>query len=348
MRPASLLAWILMALAFGASPSAADFRKSYVDGYKAFKKERWLEVERFMEAAIAENPSDGSTVIVISGEFRQTYIPHYYLALARAKLGRCEEALADWTTFGTASGVRELSEFSSLAAQRRTCTVQVAASKSLTIERELAAVEQRLTDIQGRPERRQLVDAWNSEAGLGSAETQLLESVKRHGRDLAEARTRADLDELELISEDIRRLTPRVEELERSMVRMATERGAPIVAPSEIQVEATPTRIEGTVRAVRPSRELVRLAEMFFAGNYEQSLAIASEVEPRSEAERIQLWLFEAAAHYALSSLEPAAARNHIATATLQVKAVKRANPRFQPSAKYFFPGFIRFWSQIS
>lgn len=89
--PALLLA---TALALGPPPLHAQER-SFLDAYKAgvdaAEAEDWPEAERLMRAAIAGRAEEADRLI---RHFHlRPYIPHFYLGLALAERGECQEAL---------------------------------------------------------------------------------------------------------------------------------------------------------------------------------------------------------------------------------------------------------------
>lgn len=350
MKLRRLLICSAAALGFCAVSASADYKKNFVEGYKAFKKERWQDVDRLMVAAIEENSTNGALDVSLGGTFQTPYIPHYYLGLARSKMGRCEEALAAWSVFSASAQVRSLKEYKALAEERRPCESQYVAERASAVEKSLAELKRRLTEVQGRPERKALADRWNSDATLAPAEARAVELIEQFEQELVGAREQGNVDLLNRVSAGISALRPRLDSLESAMIQAASEKPPASIAPSVAQAalpELAPRVSASPLSPTAVSSELYRLATLFFAGDYERLLATSSGFEPRVQAERLQLWLFEAAAHHALAALDPGSAQKHIATASLQVKAIKRANAQFAPSGRYFCPAFVKFWNQV-
>jgi hypothetical protein len=89
MRTITVLALVLVTqLAEAQAP--ATFR----EGVLAFEKEEWSRAEKLMRETIAVNPNETEGTVSISGQWFETYVPHYFLARALAKQRKCGEALA--------------------------------------------------------------------------------------------------------------------------------------------------------------------------------------------------------------------------------------------------------------
>jgi len=69
---------------------------SFREGVIAFEKKDWAAAETAMRAAIAGNPKETEGTVSISGSWFETYVPHYFLARALAKQGKCQEALVEF------------------------------------------------------------------------------------------------------------------------------------------------------------------------------------------------------------------------------------------------------------
>jgi pentatricopeptide repeat protein len=71
----------------------AQAPSSFREGVLAFEKKEWKNAERLMRETIAVNPNETSGTVSIAGSWFETYVPHYFLARALARQGKCEEAL---------------------------------------------------------------------------------------------------------------------------------------------------------------------------------------------------------------------------------------------------------------
>ena len=86
-----VLAFCLLALA-----SSAQAPPSFREGVVAFEKGEWPKAESAMRAAVAANPNETEGTVSIAGSWFETYVPHYFLARALAKQGKCAEALQEF------------------------------------------------------------------------------------------------------------------------------------------------------------------------------------------------------------------------------------------------------------
>lgn len=80
-------------IAFGAHAQAP---KSFAEGVLAFENKEWAKAEQLMRETIAGNPNETEGTVSIRGQWFETYVPHYFLARALAKQGKCEEALREF------------------------------------------------------------------------------------------------------------------------------------------------------------------------------------------------------------------------------------------------------------
>jgi tetratricopeptide (TPR) repeat protein len=115
-RTTRLSAWctgIGLALTLCATTSnAQDFKTSYRKGLTAIDRGKWSEVARWMDEAVAANPTASTDKIKFYGTRYVEYTPYYYLGLAHYNLGNCAEAVRAWDT-AAAQGVADLSDIQS-------------------------------------------------------------------------------------------------------------------------------------------------------------------------------------------------------------------------------------------
>jgi tetratricopeptide (TPR) repeat protein len=69
---------------------------SFSKGVLAFENKEWKDAEKLMRETIAANPKESPGTVSISGSWFETYVPHYFLARALAKQGKCAEALKEF------------------------------------------------------------------------------------------------------------------------------------------------------------------------------------------------------------------------------------------------------------
>lgn len=91
MRITALALFVLAAIAIEAQAPS-----SFREGVLAFEKKDWAIAERLMRETIAGNPNEVNGTVSIAGSWFETYVPHYFLARALAKQGKCSEALAEF------------------------------------------------------------------------------------------------------------------------------------------------------------------------------------------------------------------------------------------------------------
>jgi tetratricopeptide (TPR) repeat protein len=88
MRNITLLALLLFTATLNAQAPP-----SFAKGVLAFEKKEWAAAEKLMREAVAGNPNEVDGTVRIEGQWFETYVPHYFLARALAKQGKCAEAL---------------------------------------------------------------------------------------------------------------------------------------------------------------------------------------------------------------------------------------------------------------
>lgn len=71
----------------------AQAPSTFKDGVLAFEKGEWAKAEQLMRETVAVNPRESEGTVSIAGSWYETYVPHYFLARALAKQGKCAEAL---------------------------------------------------------------------------------------------------------------------------------------------------------------------------------------------------------------------------------------------------------------
>lgn len=86
----------LVLMLFAAVAIEAQAPPSFRVGVLAFEKGEWANAEKAMREAIAGNPNETEGTVSIAGSWFETYVPHYFLARALAKQGKCAEALREF------------------------------------------------------------------------------------------------------------------------------------------------------------------------------------------------------------------------------------------------------------
>lgn len=90
MNARAAILTIVIAFALTLSAQAPT---SFREGVIAFEKKDWKTAEKLMREAIAGNPKESEGTVSIAGSWFETYVPHYFLARALARQGKCAEAL---------------------------------------------------------------------------------------------------------------------------------------------------------------------------------------------------------------------------------------------------------------
>lgn len=95
VRTAALVLCCLLALAADARPdgSAEAYLQPYRSGFNAFNLFRWEKAAAEMRKAIALNPTESGKDVHIQLLAWKPYVPHFYLGISLAKLGRCADAV---------------------------------------------------------------------------------------------------------------------------------------------------------------------------------------------------------------------------------------------------------------
>jgi len=106
-RAALAVLLAVVALSVAATPARADYRQSYLDAVDALRRGDAQAALPLLSAAIAEQPGERARARLV-GAIPEPYLPHHYLALAYARLDRCNDALREWeisTQQGALAGV---------------------------------------------------------------------------------------------------------------------------------------------------------------------------------------------------------------------------------------------------
>lgn len=85
---------LLLAVFLAAAVARAQAPGTFREGVIAFEKQEWASAEVLMRKTIAVNPTESEGTVSISGQWFETYVPHYFLARALARQGKCAAALA--------------------------------------------------------------------------------------------------------------------------------------------------------------------------------------------------------------------------------------------------------------
>lgn len=87
-----LSALVVFALAAASTAARADYREEYASGLKAASDGKWAEVESRMRAAIAEEAAPQVQTRLYGQRF-EPYVPAFFLGIAAARRGDCDDAV---------------------------------------------------------------------------------------------------------------------------------------------------------------------------------------------------------------------------------------------------------------
>lgn len=134
MRVSAALVLFLLA----ALPLEAQAPTSFREGVIAFEKKDWAAAEKLMRQAVAGNPNETEGTVSISGSWFETYVPHYFLARALARQGKCEEALVEFAESERQGVTPTISDFAKHLKTRDGCRKGAKEEKP---KREIGVVE---------------------------------------------------------------------------------------------------------------------------------------------------------------------------------------------------------------
>ena len=119
----------LILMLFAAAAVEAQAPPSFREGVLAFEKKEWAAAEKAMRAAVAGNPNESAGTVSIAGSWYETYVPHYFLARALAKQGKCAEALREFEESERQGVTPTIPDFARHLTTRGGCKPQAAKPK---------------------------------------------------------------------------------------------------------------------------------------------------------------------------------------------------------------------------
>lgn len=120
---------LIVTLCLCALSIEAQAPPSFREGVIAFEKGEWAKAETAMRAAVAANPKETEGTVSVAGSWFETYVPHYFLARALAKQGKCDEALKEFAESERQGVTPTISDFARHLATRGGCRPQAKAAK---------------------------------------------------------------------------------------------------------------------------------------------------------------------------------------------------------------------------
>lgn len=107
----------------------AQAPSSFAQGVLAFEQKRWKDAEALMRETIAANPKESSGTVSVSGSWFETYVPHYFLARALARQGKCDEATKEFAESERQGVTPAIPDFAKYLQTRGGCKPQAKAAK---------------------------------------------------------------------------------------------------------------------------------------------------------------------------------------------------------------------------
>lgn len=96
----------------------------------------------------------------------------------------------------------------------------------------------------------------------------------------------------------------------------------------------------------KPPAELKRIAEAYFAGEYETAVGLVKDEDFSEDRARIQALLFRAAANHKLYVRGGEKSREVLRQIQIDIRAIKRMNRNFSPYLAAFSPSFLNLFRQ--
>ncbi len=148
MRTSAAFAVLLIALSLQAQAPT-----SFREGVLAFEKKEWKHAEKLMRETIAANPKESEGTVSIAGSWFETYVPHYFLARALARQGKCAEALKEFEETGRQGVTPTIPDFARHLQTRGGCKPQAkpAKPKEVVFETTVPFAEESTTPASNAP-----------------------------------------------------------------------------------------------------------------------------------------------------------------------------------------------------
>lgn len=129
---------------------------TFKEGVMAFEKKEWANAERLMRETIAGNPNESEGTVQIAGAWYETYVPHYFLARALARQGKCAEALKHFAESERQGVTPTIADFARHLNTRGGCKP---AAKAAPKQKEIGAFEVPFEDVPVTPKKKDVVIA---------------------------------------------------------------------------------------------------------------------------------------------------------------------------------------------
>jgi hypothetical protein len=342
-----------------ATPVHADVESDYGRGWTAFRQGNWKVVVEAMTAAIAQRPEERGRINIGSNN-NQPYLPHYYLGLARFRLGDCRGALESWQRSLQQGYLRQFrQEDEAFSRYFPICEKQV------EVETDLAAAQTSLTSLEILAKDPHLGRVWASEPGLGPSAARASQQLPKVRADFETALREREqqritaLTAVRTVSTSLRQQLDRVEQeaktRRQALVAEARPRPEPsrpaateLAAPTVVAAAPTAVPVSAGVSLAAPPPDLppdqLRTGiQRFVNARYREAIETLSSVSVGVRW-RAQAALFRSAASYALFR-----ATRDTQWRTRAVDAARecaKLAPDLQADERLLSPAFRRFFSE--
>ncbi len=104
-------------------PGGGDYKETYRQAIEAKNQNRWRDAATLFRAALAQNATESTERINISGPGNvEPYVPHYYLGVVLKNLNDCPGALKEWEDSEREGAIQHTSLYKALQQNRAACT----------------------------------------------------------------------------------------------------------------------------------------------------------------------------------------------------------------------------------
>lgn len=340
--PPSLVLALGLALAVLSPASGyADYKDTYLEGLKAVEAQNWGAAARAMQEAVAEEPRESERIRFYGMRF-DSYVPHYYLGVARSQLGDCEGALRAFEVSTGQGVIQNLGEYGTLQQLRGGCEERLAetAVEDVQVVEEQPESRPVPPPAKPAPARPDPVPVIPSEEAPSRPVEQAEAAVgEARGEEIRE-------DKAELARLEAERKAEEVRERQAELARLEAEREAEEERRRGELRDRIAAAAEAGETPTGPPEALRAAARAYFNGDYRGVLGALSGQELEDEAVAAQALLFRAAARYALYLLGGEEEETLAEEAREEVAFCRRLAPDLAPDPAAFSPRFVAFFAQ--
>lgn len=352
----------------------ADYKESYKKGLEAAGKKNWAEVARLMQQAAAEQSNEGEPIKLYGMRF-ETYLPHYYLGLARFNTGDCAGALREWETSQKQGAVKG-AELKTLIQSQKSCQTRAAEGEpkkapsvdpaqvvqaARAAEAELGKAEETGRSVDALQREPELAGIWSQESAFGGKEKQAQDLLTLARGKLEGGRKSSDLAALAEAKDAASRAAEQLETVRREAGARRDElrqKAAEAARSKELKLAAAPTRSPAVSPVVSPPvslpvapvagppQDLIAGTQAYFNGRYREAADLLGRTSLPSGPAAAHAALVRAAARYALFVVGGERDATLRQAAVEDVRSCMRTDPALVPDPQAFSPRFVDFFKK--